>query len=135
MHVKENKDINGNLISYRLICSGRDAYSGKHKNYTKTWKIPIGITSKKEITHALNKAKYKFEEEVERLSCGIQIINENPLFEEFANEWLENILKRKEESYNYYKDSKEHLIEKIGSEIRSSFNWSRENKLINKTKN
>ena len=28
-----------------------------------------------------------------------------------------------------------HLIEKVGSEIRSSFNWNRENKLIDKTKN
>ncbi len=109
MHVKENKDINGNLISYRLICSGRDAYSGKHKNYTKTWKIPIGMISKKEISHALNKAKYEFEEEVEKLSNGIHIVDENPLFEEFANEWLENILRRKEESFNYYKDSKQHL--------------------------
>ncbi|MBE7710992.1 MAG: ketol-acid reductoisomerase [Cyanobacteria bacterium SIG31] len=31
--------------------------------------------------------------------------------------------------------SEGHLIEKIGSEIRSSFNWNRENKLIDKTKN
>lgn len=31
--------------------------------------------------------------------------------------------------------SENHLIEKIGSEIRSSFNWNRENKLIDKTKN
>lgn len=33
------------------------------------------------------------------------------------------------------KSSQEHLIEKIGSEIRSSFNWSRQNKLIDKSKN
>ena len=33
------------------------------------------------------------------------------------------------------KDSEGHLIEKIGSEIRSSFNWSKENKLIDKSKN
>ena len=31
--------------------------------------------------------------------------------------------------------SKSHLIEKIGSEIRSSFVWNRDNKLIDKTKN
>lgn len=31
--------------------------------------------------------------------------------------------------------SEGHLIEKVGSEIRSSFNWNRENKLINKSKN
>lgn len=33
------------------------------------------------------------------------------------------------------KASEGHLIEKVGSEIRSSFNWNRENKLINKEKN
>ena len=33
------------------------------------------------------------------------------------------------------KASEGHLIEKIGSEIRSSFNWNRNNKLIDKTKN
>ena len=31
--------------------------------------------------------------------------------------------------------SEGHLIEKVGSEIRSSFNWNRENKLIDKAKN
>ena len=104
MHVEERKDKNGDIISYRLICSGKDAYSGKHKNYTKTWKIPIGMTSKKEISHALNKAKYEFEEEVEKASNGIHIVDENPLFEDYAKNWVEGILRRKEESYNYYKD-------------------------------
>ncbi len=33
------------------------------------------------------------------------------------------------------KTSKEHLIEKIGSEIRSSFRWNQENKLIDKSRN
>ena len=32
-------------------------------------------------------------------------------------------------------ESKGHLIEKIGDEIRSSFNWNRSNKLIDKTRN
>ena len=31
--------------------------------------------------------------------------------------------------------SKGHLIEKIGNEIRSSFNWNKENKLIDKARN
>lgn len=31
--------------------------------------------------------------------------------------------------------SKNHLIEKIGAEIRSSFNWSSENKLVDRSKN
>ena len=33
------------------------------------------------------------------------------------------------------KQSQEHLIEKVGSEIRSSFSWGNKNKLIDKTKN
>ena len=32
-------------------------------------------------------------------------------------------------------ESKKHLIEKIGSEIRSTFKWSKDNKLIDKTRN
>ena len=36
---------------------------------------------------------------------------------------------------NLRKASEDHLIEKIGTEIRSSFNWNRKNKLIDKTKN
>ena len=31
--------------------------------------------------------------------------------------------------------SKGHLIEKIGSEIRSSFNWNKSNKLVDRNKN
>ena len=31
--------------------------------------------------------------------------------------------------------SKNHLIEKIGSEIRSSFKWKKEHKLIDRTRN
>ena len=33
------------------------------------------------------------------------------------------------------KSSEGHLIEKVGSEIRSSFKWGNKNKLIDKTKN
>ena len=31
--------------------------------------------------------------------------------------------------------SEGHMIEKVGSEIRSAFNWKRDNKLIDKSKN
>ena len=50
---------------------------------------------------------------------------------EFMNEFSSGGDKFKE----LRKVSEGHLIEKIGSEIRSSFNWNRENKLINKSKN
>ena len=50
---------------------------------------------------------------------------------EFMTEFSSGGVKFKE----LRKASEGHLIEKIGSEIRSSFNWNRENKLINKSKN
>ena len=50
---------------------------------------------------------------------------------EFMNEFTSGGGKFKQ----YREASANHLIEKIGSEIRSSFNWNRENKLINKDKN
>ena len=50
---------------------------------------------------------------------------------EFMNEFSSGGAK-----FNEYREaSATHLIEKVGSEIRSSFNWNRKNKLIDKTKN
>ena len=109
MYSKEKFDKNGNLISYRLICSGKDPLTGEHVNYTKTWKIPTGLTGKKEIKFQLDKEKIKFEEECKRKSLGLQAIENNLLFENFANEWLERILIRNEESYSYYIRAKENL--------------------------
>ena len=43
------------------------------------------------------------------------------------------------EAFNKFKALREasegHLIEQVGSEIRSSFKWGNKNKLIDKTKN
>lgn len=133
MYVEERKDKKGNLISYRLICSGKDLYSGKHKNYTKTWKIPTTLTGKKDIERALNKVKVEFQEEVERLSLGIQTQDKKVMFSDFANEWLENILKRNPDAYTYYKSSKQYLkiiipyfakylINNIGPDLIQKFN-------------
>ena len=36
----------GEIISYRFYFSGKDPMTGKHKNYTKTWKVPKGLTQK-----------------------------------------------------------------------------------------
>lgn len=108
MYVEERKNKNGELISYRLICSGKDTYSGKHKNYTKTIKVQPNL-SKKETEHFLKKAQYEFEEEVEKLSKGIRTIENKIMFEDFANQWLDNILIRNPDSYTYYKGAKQHL--------------------------
>ena len=58
-------------------------------------------------------------------------IQDGSYAKEFMNEFSSGAKKFKE-----MRDvSRQHLIEKIGSEIRSSFNWNRENRLIDKSKN
>lgn len=53
----------------------------------------------------------------------------------YAKEFMDEFLSGGNKFKALRKLSKDHLIEKIGSEIRSMFNWNRENKLIDKTKN
>ena len=53
----------------------------------------------------------------------------------YAKEFMDEFSKGGKKFKELRKASEGHLIEKIGSEIRSSFNWNRENKLIDKTKN
>lgn len=54
----------------------------------------------------------------------------------YAKEFMAEMGVNKGKYFNELrKQSKEHLIEKIGSEIRSSFAWGHKNKLIDKNKN
>ena len=53
----------------------------------------------------------------------------------YAKEFMEEFTSGGNKFKQYRKNSEGHLIEKIGSKIRSSFNWNRENKLIDKSKN
>lgn len=54
----------------------------------------------------------------------------------YAKEFMNEMTFNKGNSFNKLrKQSKEHLIEKIGSEIRSSFSWGNKDKLIDKNKN
>ncbi len=108
MYVEARRNKYGELISYRLICSGKDYYTGKHMNYTKTWKIPKNLTKSK-VEHELDKVKYEFEEEVEKKSSGRFTEKKNSMFEEFANKWHGKILKRNEDSYCYHNDVEQHL--------------------------
>lgn len=66
-----------------------------------------------------------------RMKNILEQIQDGSYAKEFMNEFSSGGEKFKE----LRKASEGHLIEKIGSEIRSSFNWNRENKLINKSKN
>lgn len=53
----------------------------------------------------------------------------------YANEFMEEMSKGGKRFKELRKQSIEHQIEKIGSEIRSSFAWGNKDKLINKAKN
>ena len=96
-----NYNKSGEIISYRFFFSGKDFYTGKLKQYTKTWKIPIGLNNK-EIEFERKKFEYEFYKECEKKSLGTFIQDNNITFEEFSKQWLERILKRNEESFSYY---------------------------------
>lgn len=53
----------------------------------------------------------------------------------YANEFMDEFASGGVKFKDLRDFSEGHLIEKVGSEIRSSFNWDRQNKLIDKTKN
>lgn len=53
----------------------------------------------------------------------------------YAKEFMEEFSSGGGKFKQYREASEGHLIEKVGAEIRSSFNWNRKNKLIDKTKN
>ena len=54
---------------------------------------------------------------------------------EYAKEFMDEMTNGGKKFNELRNASKSHLIEKIGSEIRSSFKWNRENRLIDKTRN
>ena len=66
-----------------------------------------------------------------RMKRILSQIQDGSYAKEFMNEFSSDSDKFK----RLRKASSEHLIEKVGAEIRSSFNWNRKNKLINKEKN
>ena len=71
------------------------------------------------------------QETKERMKKILDQIQNGSYAKEFMNEFSSGGGKFKD----YRSASEGHLIEKVGSEIRSSFNWNRANKLIDKSKN
>lgn len=111
MYIKENKDKNGKVISYRFITSYKDPLLNKTKNATRTWKIPFNLTTKKQIERELNIQKVKFLQDIKNLESGIysnEIYN-NITLKEFALKWLDRILIKNNESQNHYSHSKKIL--------------------------
>lgn len=101
MHKQKRFDKKGKLISYRLVCSGKDPITQKHKNYTMTWKIPKNLTLQSDIKYELNIVATEFEEKVRKISQGIDNLDENMRFVDFSNDWCDKILVRNEEAYKY----------------------------------
>lgn len=66
-----------------------------------------------------------------RMKKILEQIQDGSYAKEFMDEFTSGGAKFKQ----YREQSEGHLIEKVGAEIRSSFNWSRDNKLIDKSKN
>lgn len=98
---------NGEIISYRFHYSGKDPITGKHKQYTMTWKVPKGL-SQKEIELERKKVDIEFIKESEKKSNGVFVAESNITFGEFARQWLEEIRLR-ENSYGSYTSAKNHL--------------------------
>jgi len=67
----------------------------------------------------------------QRMKDVLHNIQNGSYAKEFMNEFSSGGAKFNE----LRKKSEEHLIEKTGAKIRSSFNWSKDNKLIDKSKN
>jgi len=67
-----------------------------------------------------------------KMKEALKQIQDGSYAKEFMSEMSVNGSKRFKE---LREESKGHLIEKIGSEIRSSFTWGNKDKLIDKTKN
>lgn len=95
------KNKNGEIISYRFFYSGKEPLTGKPKQYTKTWKVPKGL-SHKQTELERRKAEIEFINECEKKSNGIFIQENNITFEEFSKQWLDSILTRNEDAYSYY---------------------------------
>lgn len=95
------KNKNGEIISYRFFYSGKDATTGKPKQYTKTWKVPKGL-SNKQVELERKKAEIDFIKESEKKSIGIFVQENNITFGEFSKQWLDRILTRNEDGYSYY---------------------------------
>ena len=71
MYTKENINKDGKVISYRFITSYKDPSTNKHKNISRTWTIPIELTSKKQIERELENQKVQFLKYVQNLSSGV----------------------------------------------------------------
>ncbi len=103
MHVKELYNKRGEL-RYELYCSGKDRLSQKNKVYTKTIAVPLNLKGKKEVEQFRLQCQIDFKKQVEEMSCGLYIPEKVKIipFCDYAQEWVDNIIKRNPEAYHHY---------------------------------
>lgn len=104
----ERKNKKGEIISYRFFYNGKDSFTDKPKQYTRTWKVPHGLTAR-QIEFERKKAELEFIQECEKKTNGTSLQDSNITFEEFSKEWFDRILKKNEEGYSYYVRAKNTL--------------------------
>ena len=109
MHVRERYNKKGEL-SFILYCSGKDAFTKKYKLHVKTYKVPNNLKGKKEIEKFRINCQLEFKEEVDKKSKGI-LANEGKkiYFYDYAEKWVEDILRYNNDAYNHYSHCKLHL--------------------------
>ena len=109
MYVKERHNKRGEL-SFELHCSGKDAFTKKYKVYVKTYKVPNDLKGKKEIEKFRINCQLEFKEEVDKKSKSI-LANEGKkiYFYDYAEKWVEDILRYNNDAYNHYSHCKLHL--------------------------
>ena len=109
MYVKERNNKRGEL-SFELHCSGKDAFTKKYKVYVRTYKVPNDLKGKKEIEKFRINCQLEFKEEVDKKSKGI-LANEGKkiYFYDYAEKWVEDILRYNNDAYNHYSHCKLHL--------------------------
>lgn len=69
--IKENRNANGKLISYRIRVSDGYGTDGKQRRQTMTWKVPQNMTEKQALK-AVQAAAVEFEEQVRNGLAGSQ---------------------------------------------------------------
>ena len=108
MYTQENKNKDGQVISIRFFCAGKDPLTQKNKTYGKTFKIPKNLT-KKELENEKLKFEVDFRDEVRKKSLGLSQATQNISFIDFSEKWLQSIITRNKKAHCHYQKSKNDL--------------------------
>lgn len=98
-----------NELSIELRCSGKDPITRRNKVYVKTFKAPPDMTKKKDIASFTAKIQLEFQEEVRKKSLGFSIAKNNIKFIDFAQQYVEDILRYNPQAFNHYRTCQDQL--------------------------